>query len=93
MIESAFVQTFVDVALLIAVLLLIPCTWRAVVGPTPADRLQAVDTINSVLIGIIVLLALVQGSPFVIDVAIGLAAFGFVATIAISRYLAEGRVF
>lgn len=93
MIESGFINTFLDIALLIVVLLLIPCTWRAVVGPSPADRLQAIDTLNNVLIGVIVLLALVQDSGFIIDLGIVLGAFGFVATLAISRYICEGRMF
>ncbi|GAB4516310.1 MAG: hypothetical protein OHK0046_21470 [Anaerolineae bacterium] len=93
MIETPFVQTIVDIALVVVVLLLIPCTWRAVVGPSPADRLQAIDTINNLLIGIIVLLALVQDSGFFVDLGIALGALGFVATLAISRYLCEGRVF
>lgn len=93
MIESAFLDTFFDIALLVMVFLLIPCTWRVVVGPSPADRLQAVDTITNVLVGIIVLLVLVQESALLIDLGIALAALGFVASVAISRYLYEGRMF
>jgi multisubunit Na+/H+ antiporter MnhF subunit len=92
-IESDFVRTFLDIALVIMVLLLAACTWRVIVGPSPADRLQAIDTVIAVLVGIIVLLALVQGNAMIIDVGIALAAFGFVASIAIARYLAEGRMF
>lgn len=93
MIESAFVQSVVDIALLILVFLLIPCSYRVAVGPSPADRLQAIDTVTTVLAGIIVLLALVQGSSFLIDVGIALAAFSFIATMSIARFLSEGRMF
>jgi multisubunit Na+/H+ antiporter MnhF subunit len=55
--------------------------------------LQAVDTITTLLIGIIVLLALVQRTSFIVDIALALAAFGFIGTVAIARYLGEGRVF
>ncbi len=48
---------------------------------------------TTVLIGIIVVLVLVQRSPFLIDVGIALAAFAFVGTLAIARYLSEGRLF
>lgn len=93
MIESDIVLSLLDLTLVVMVVLLIPCTWRVVVGPSPADRLQAIDTITNLLIGIIVLLALVQNTSILVDLAIALAAFSFVATIAIARYLAEGRMF
>jgi len=45
------------------------------------------------LIGIIVLLGLVQGSSLVIDVGIALAALSFVGTLAVARYISDGKVF
>ncbi len=80
-------------SLLILVGLLVVCAWRVIVGPSPADRLQGVDTSTSVLLGIIVLLSLIQGNSNLLDVALALAAFGFVGTVAIARYLSEGRMF
>jgi multicomponent Na+:H+ antiporter subunit F len=86
-------QVFIQLGLIIMIALLLPCAYRVFVGPSPADRLQAIDTMTTLLIGIIILLALIQGSSFVVDVALALAAFAFVATLAIARYLSEGRVF
>ncbi len=83
----------VQAALVVLVMLLVPCTYRVWVGPTPTERLQAIDSITTLLIGIIIVLALVQGSSFVIDVGIALAAFGVIGTLATARYLCEGRVF
>ena len=83
----------VQIALVIMIVLLMPCAYRVLVGPSPADRLQAVETLTTLLIGIVILLALLQASPFVLDVGIALAAFSFIGTLAIARYLAEGRVF
>lgn len=93
MIESVLIRDIMDIILVIMVVLLAICTWRVAVGPSPADRLQAIDTITNLLIGIIVVLALVQGRAFLVDVALALAAFGFVSTVAIARYLGEGRMF
>jgi multisubunit Na+/H+ antiporter MnhF subunit len=90
---SEVVNLGVQAALVVLVLLLLPCTYRVWIGPSPADRLQAVDTITTLLLGIIVLLALVQRRAFVIDVAIALAAFSFVGTLAIARFIREGKVF
>ena len=93
MIESAFAQAAIQLILLALVILLIPASWRVVVGPTLPDRLAAVDLITTLLIGIIVMLALVEGTQVFVDMAIALAAFSFVGTISIARYISEGRVY
>lgn len=92
MIESAFAQTAIRLILLGLVSLLIPASYRVIAGETLPDRLQAVDLITTLLIGIIVMLALVEGAQGFVDMAIALAAFAFVGTISIARYISEGRV-
>lgn len=87
------VEIVVQVALVILVVLLAVCAWRVIVGPSPADRLQGIDTSTSVLLGIIILLSLTQNTSMLLDIGIALAAFSFVGTVAISRYLSEGRMF
>lgn len=74
------------------IVLLVPCVYRLAIGPTPSDRLQALETLTTLLIGIIITLALVQASPLVLDIALVLAAFGFIGSLAIARYIAEGRM-
>ena len=93
MTEFPFTQAVIQIILLTMVGLLIPASYRVIVGKTVSDRLQAVDLITTLLIGIIVLLALLEGTTIYIDMAIALAAFGFVGTISIARYISEGRVF
>ena len=93
MIESALAQGAIQLILLALVILLIPASWRVVAGPTLPDRLAAVDLITTLLIGIIVMLALVEGTQVFVDMAIALAAFAFVGTITIARYISEGRVY
>jgi len=80
-------------ALAVMSILLLPCFYRILAGPSPADRLQVMETTTVLLVGIIVLLTLLQNAPFILDVGIALAAFGFIATVGIARYLIEGRVF
>ncbi len=92
MIESAFAQTAIRLILLGLVSLLIPASYRVIAGETLPDRLQAVDLITTLLIGIIIMLALVEGAQGFVDMAIALAAFAFVGTISIARYISEGRV-
>ncbi|MFN8375049.1 MAG: monovalent cation/H+ antiporter complex subunit F [Anaerolineae bacterium] len=80
-------------ALVLLIAMLLPCAYRAAVGPSAADRLQAIDTITTLLIGIIILLAIVQQEWMYVDVALALAALGFIGTLALARYIAEGKVF
>ena len=93
MIEGAFAQTAIRLVLLALVSLLIPASYRIIVGETLPDRLQAMDIITTLLIGIIVMLALVEETEVFVDLAIALAAFAFIGTISIARYISEGRVF
>ncbi len=93
MIESAIAQTAIRLVLLGLVIVLIPASYRVVVGETLPDRLQAVDLITTLLIGIIVMLALVEGTEVFVDMAVALAAFAFIGTISIARYISEGRTF
>jgi len=90
---SGLLELGIQAALIVLVVLIIPCAYRVWRGPSPADRLQAIDAITTLLIGIIVVLALLRGTVMFIDVAIALAAFGFIGTIALARYISEGKVF
>lgn len=89
--ESA--NTVVQIALIILVALLVPCGWRVVVARSAAERLQAIDLLTTLLVGIVVVLALLEGVAFVVDIGIALAAFSFIGTLAIARYLSDGRLF
>ncbi|NDJ34281.1 MAG: hypothetical protein GYB64_06400 [Chloroflexi bacterium] len=80
-------------ALVVMVVLIIPCTYRVWAGPRPADRLQAIDLVTTLLTGMIVLVAVIERTPLFVDIGIALAAFAFIGTLAISRFIAEGKVF
>jgi len=83
----------IHAALLVLMALLIPCIYRLWVGPTAADRLQVIDTITTLLIGIIVVLAIMRNDVMYVDIAIALAAFGFIGTLALARFISENRTF
>jgi multisubunit Na+/H+ antiporter MnhF subunit len=72
--NNGFVDFAIQAALAVLVLLLVLSSYRVWVGPSPADRLQAADTMTTLLICIIVALALVQGTSMLVDVGIALAA-------------------
>ena len=83
----------VNAALFVLIVLVIPCIYRMWAGPSSADRLQAIDTITTLLIGIVVLLMLVRNDRMLVDIAIALAAFGFIGTLALARYISERRLY
>jgi multicomponent Na+:H+ antiporter subunit F len=89
---TGLVQLSTHAALFVLILLLIPCIYRLWQGPTSADRLQVIDTVTTLLIGIIIVLALVRADFMFVDIAIALAAFAFISTLALARYISEGRV-
>jgi multisubunit Na+/H+ antiporter MnhF subunit len=82
-----------QLGLVVLVILIIPCAYRVWKGPSAAERLQAVDAITTLLMAIIIVLALLQGISMFIDVAIALAAFSFIGTLGMARYISEGKVF
>ncbi|HEX2621559.1 MAG TPA: monovalent cation/H+ antiporter complex subunit F [Phototrophicaceae bacterium] len=90
---SPFLLMNLQAVLIILVLLMLPCAYRVIVGPSAADRLQAIDAITTLLIGIIVVLAVLQRESMFVDISIALAALGFIGTLVLARYIAERKVF
>ncbi len=86
--------TFIEnAALVILIIALVLATYRIWTGPSAMERLQALDLTTNVFVGIIVVLGLVLNNTQMIDIGIAMAAFSFVATLAIARYISEGRFF
>jgi multicomponent Na+:H+ antiporter subunit F len=56
-------------------------------GPTDADRVIALDILFASAVGLCVTAALASGRVLFLDVAIGLALIGFVATVAWARMI------
>ena len=63
---------------------------RLLKGPTPADRVVALDTFNIIVIGVIALLASQFKNSLYLDIAIVYAILAFIETIVFARYL-EGN--
>jgi multicomponent Na+:H+ antiporter subunit F len=56
-------------------------------GPSDADRVVALDILFAAAVGLCVAAALASGRVLFLDVAIGLALVGFVATVAWARMI------
>lgn len=63
---------------------------RLLVGPNTADRVNALDTINVMIVGVISLLSVIFANKMYLDIAIAYGILAFLETIVFARYL-EGR--
>ena len=82
------------VALIVLGLALLISVVRIVVGPTLSDRVLALDLMTVIAMGFVGAIALRTGQMIYVDIAIALALLGFLATIALARYVmtrAAGR--
>jgi len=78
----------VAAAVLLAYVLV--CSLRLAIGPTPADRAVALDTINTLVVAIMVLVGAALDLVIIMDVALVYALLSFVGTLYLARYLEEG---
>ena len=78
-------------AVLIAAALLLNL-WRLVRGPSPVDRVLALDTLYVNTIALLVVLGVVRGTALYFEAALLIALLGFVSTVALSKYLLRGDI-
>lgn len=81
------------VALVLHIGMMAVAVWRIWRGETIADRLVGVDLVTTLLMSILVLLSIIQRDSIYIDLALALAALGFISTIALAKYLADEQMF
>lgn len=85
--------TTLYIALLVHVLLLTICIWRVWRGENVIDRLMGVDLIGTLTLAILVITAVIQERNLFMDVALGLAALGFVGVMTLAKYIADEQMF
>jgi multisubunit Na+/H+ antiporter MnhF subunit len=80
-------------ALLVHMGLLAVVLWKVWRGDNIIDRLMGADLLGTLTLAVLVLLALIERDSIYIDVALGLAALGFIGIIALAKYVADEQVF
>src|SRR3954451_17625947 len=80
-----FVSTNVALAILTLALLLTAA--RLLRGPTLADRVLALDLLTTIGVAYVGVIALRTGFLLYVDIAISIGLVGFLATIALARYI------
>jgi multicomponent Na+:H+ antiporter subunit F len=68
------------------------CLFRAVLGPSAADRVVAINVIGTKAVVIICLISFAFHQEYFLDVAIVYALISFVATVGIAKYLEKGSL-
>jgi multicomponent Na+:H+ antiporter subunit F len=63
---------------------------RVVIGPTLADRVVAMDVLATMTIGALVLVAVITGTPLLLDIALAIALVVFLGTIALATAIERG---
>ena len=61
------------------------CLFRAVIGPSTADRVISINMIGGIVIMLIVLLSLMMNEGFLVDMAIIYALLSFLAVVILVR--------
>lgn len=80
-------------ALLVHMGLLAVVLWRVWRGENVIDRLMGADLVGTLTMAVLVVAALIERDSIYVDVALGLAALGFIGTIALAKYVADEQVF
>jgi len=70
---------------------IILCTFRAVKGPGPADRLIAINVIGTKTVVLISIIAFILKETYFLDIVLVYALISFLASIIIARYIEENR--
>lgn len=89
--ETFLDNVFIGVAILLMAATFL-CLYRAVVGPSEADRVVSINIIGTKTVVIISLVSLVFHQEFFLDVALVYALISFVATVGIAKYMEKGAL-
>jgi multicomponent Na+:H+ antiporter subunit F len=80
-------------SLLVHVVLIAVTTWYVWRSENVINRLVSLELLGTLMLAVLVLIAVINDERIYIDVALGLAAMGFVGMVAIARYIADQQMF
>jgi len=81
------------ISLLIHMVLIAIAVWRVWRGENVIDRLMGTELVTTLFTAVLIIIALIFRESIYIDVALGLAALGFIGTVALAKYLADEQMF
>ena len=65
--------------------------WRLLRGPSIPDRAAAFDMVMTHLVGLIAMFVIAVGQLVLVDAILVVAVLGFLGTVALARFIEEGR--
>jgi multisubunit Na+/H+ antiporter MnhF subunit len=90
---ATILNTVLYLALVAHIGLITIALWRLWRGENVIDRLMGFELASVLTLAILVLVSLILQNSIYIDVALGLAALGFISTIALAKYVADEQMF
>ncbi|QSW99716.1 monovalent cation/H+ antiporter complex subunit F [Haloterrigena alkaliphila] len=90
--DPALLDAVVRVALILVSGLCVVCSYRVIRGPTNPDRVVALDAIATNVVAIAALFAILTDRGLFVTVSLVLAIIGFIATVAVAKFVTEGEV-
>jgi multisubunit Na+/H+ antiporter MnhF subunit len=80
-------------ALLIHVLLVALVVWRVWRAENAIDRLIGAELTGTLILAVLMIVSLISRESVYLDVALGLAALGFIGTVSLARYIVDESIF
>jgi len=90
---ESILTAVLHISLVIHIVLISVAVWRVWRGENVIDRLIATELVATLFLAVLVLVSLIFQDSVYIDVALGLAALGFISTIALAKYVANEQMF
>ena len=79
-------------AVIIIALSIVALLYRVVKGPSPSDRVIALDAIGIALICLVGLLSMLVDTNYFLEIILLLAILSFIGTIAFSKFIEKGDI-
>jgi multicomponent Na+:H+ antiporter subunit F len=84
-----FLDWCITIAMIFLMISFFVTTYRVIIGPTLPDRIVALDMLVGIAIGFIAVVGVKTGYYLYVDIAIALGLVGFLATVALARFVLE----
>ena len=81
------------ISLVIHIVMIAIAVWRVWHGENVIDRLLGTELVSTLMLAILVLISLIFRDSIYIDVALGLAALGYITVITFAKYITDRKMF
>ncbi|QJC52185.1 Na(+)/H(+) antiporter subunit F1 [Paenibacillus albicereus] len=86
------VDMLLQASLVLLILSIAGCMYRLLKGPSVSDRIAALDTIGILLLSMIAVFGMLQGTTVYFDIILVIGIVSFIGTTAFARYIERGAV-